>query len=154
MEKEIAKLLNRLKVEYGILWGLCLLLIVLYESDVLPQGIFAGDARAEYMFEVIGILLAVGMIPLSLRLFSLSLTRYVKALPLEQALKSYLRWSEIRLGLLLVPALFNLAIYYWTMNTTGLFCGVMVLFATLFCIPGRSRMLDELDLQNLDKKKE
>ena len=77
MKTRINRLLNRLKVEYAVFWVLCLLLMGLYETDVLPQGVWAGDVRMEYIFQTVGILLAVAFIPLSLRVFSLSLTRYV-----------------------------------------------------------------------------
>ena len=94
--------------------------------DILPQGIFVDDPRADYILQVVGILLTVGLIPVSLRLFSLSLTKYIKQLNLMDALKSYRRWNEVRIALLLVPALINLSIYYWTMNTTGLLCVGMI----------------------------
>lgn len=53
------------------------------------------------------------------------------------------------MAMLLVPALFNFSVYYWTLNTTGLLCGIMVLVASLFCVPGRNRLLAELDLSDL-----
>ena len=96
-----------------------MLLAALYECDILPQGLFAGDAQIEYIMQVTSILLTICLIPLSLRLFNLSLTRYVSLLPLPEALKSYRRWSEIRIALLLVLALIDLSAYYWTMNTTA-----------------------------------
>lgn len=148
MEKEITCLLNCLKIEYALLWIICTLTVLLYELDVLPQGILVGDARTDYILQVSGILLAVGLIPLSLRLFSLSLTKYIKQLALAEALKSYRRWNEVRIGLLLTAGLTNLSIYYWTLNTTGLLCAGMVFVASMFCIPGRERMLNELDLQD------
>ena len=63
MKTRINRLLNRLKVEYAVFWVLCLLLVGLYEADVLPQGVWAGDARMEYIFQTVGILLAVAFIP-------------------------------------------------------------------------------------------
>lgn len=146
MEKEIKRLLHCLQGEFILSWMLVLLLVVLYEADILPQGIMVGDVRMGYMLQSAGVLLAIGLIPVSLRLFSLSLTRYVRNLPLPEALKSYRRWSEVRLGLLLAPALFNLSVYYWTLDLTGLLCSGMLLVASLFCVPGRERLLAELDL--------
>ncbi|CCY90639.1 MULTISPECIES: hypothetical protein [unclassified Phocaeicola] len=152
MEKEIIRLLRCLKIEFALLWVLCIILIGLYECDILPQGVLADDVRTGYMLQVLGILLAVGLIPLSLRLFSLSLTKYVRVLPLLEALKSYRRWNEVRVCLLLVAALVNLSVYYWTMDTTGLLCAGMVLVASLFCVPGRERMMSELDLHNNEER--
>ena len=47
--------------------------VLLYEIDFLPQGALVEDAQADYVMQVTGILLAVGLI-FFLRLFSLSLT--------------------------------------------------------------------------------
>ena len=80
--------------------------------------------------------------------FELSLTRII------YALSSYRRWSEIRLGLLVVPILTNLSFYYLTLNTTGLFCAAMSLIASLFCVPTRKRIWNELDLLKEEKEEE
>lgn len=49
MEKEMTRLLNYLKVEYFLLWILCAATVLLYEMDILPQGIFVDDPRADYI---------------------------------------------------------------------------------------------------------
>ncbi len=48
--------------------------------------------------------------------------------------------------MLVVPVLVNLSFYYLTLNNTGVLCAMMALIASLFCVPTRKRMLDELDL--------
>ena len=148
MEKELKRLLWCLRIEYVLAWLGIALLVLLYETDFLPQGALVEDAQADYVMQVTGILLAVGLIPFSLRLFSLSLTHHVQALSLPQALTSYRRWSEVRLALLFAAGLFNFSAYYCTLNTTGLLCGGMVLVALLFCVPGRDRLHRELNLEN------
>ena len=142
MEKKIRQLLRYLQIEYVAVWVLPLLLVALYETGVMTEGAYAGDVRMDYVLQTVGILLAVGLIPLSLRLFSLSLVKNVKQRSLPEALKSYRRWSEIRTGMLVV----NLSFYYLTLNNTGVLCAMMALIASLFCVPTRKRMLDELDL--------
>lgn len=148
MEKTIAQLLRCLKIEYIVFWVLVILTLALYELDVLPQGILIDDAHTSYMLEVLGVLLTVCLIPFSLRLFNLSLVHLVKQRALESALISYRRWSEIRLALLLAPALVNLSVYYWTLETTGLLCSAMVMLASFFCVPGMKRLRSELNLDN------
>ena len=159
MEEKMNRLLNYLKCEYIIFWVLVIATVLLYESDILPQGGLVDNPRTAYMIEVLGVLLTVGLIPFSLRLFSLSLVRYVKQSALKDAMVSYRRWNEIRLALLLVPALVNLSVYYWTLETTGLLCAAMVMIASLFCVPGMRRMKTELNLESEeptaeDKKEE
>ncbi len=148
MEKKINRLLRRLQLEFVLMWAIVVAEVVLFEADFLPQGTLTANAKADYFMRLSGILLALALIPLSLRLFNLSLTRYVRQLPLPGALVSYRRWSEVRLSLLLAPAVFNLTSYYCTLNTTGLLCTGMVMIASLFCVPGRQRLLSELDLIN------
>ena len=143
MEKKIRQLLRYLQIEYVAVWVLPLLLVALYETGVMTEGAYAGDVRMDYVLQTVGILLAI---PLSLRLFSLSLVKNVKQRSLPEALKSYRRWSEIRTGMLVVPVLVNLSFYYLTLNNTGVLCAMMALIASLFCVPTRKRMLDELDL--------
>ena len=95
MEKRMTRLLRVLEAEFALFWILVVAGCVSYEMDVLPQGSMVGDAQAEYILQTVGILLTVCLIPLSLRMFSLSLTRYVRQLSLPEALVSYRRWCEI-----------------------------------------------------------
>lgn len=146
MKRRINKLLRCLQLEYVLVWVMPLFLVVLYEAGILAEGVYAGDARMDYILQTVGVLLTIVLIPLSLRLFSLSLVKHVKRLSLPDALISYRRWNEIRAGILLVPVLVNLSFYYLTLNNTGVLCAMMALLASLFCVPTRKRMLDELDL--------
>lgn len=146
MESKIKSVLNILRVEYIAIWVISTATIMAYETDLMAQGVMIGNAKAEYIAQLVGILLAICLVPMSLRMFSLSVTKYVKSMPLEPALKSYRRWSEIRLTLLLVVMVFNISLYYWTLNNTGLLCAGMAAIATLFCVPGRKRLMSELDM--------
>lgn len=149
MAEVIKQLLKRLKIEFVAVWCLVLLLVVCYEVGLFTEGIFVGDVRMDYILTTIGILLTIVMIPLSLRIFNLNLVKRISKLSTFEALKSYRRWSEVRLSLLLVAALLNMSIYYLTLNTTGLFCSLMALLATFFCIPTKERLLKELDLNDI-----
>lgn len=147
MKEAIKKNVYILKMEYALMWVVCVALMLMYEYDILPQGIWAGDAQMEYLFQCSAILLTILLIPLSLRLFSFSLVRRISLLPTDEALASYRRWSEIRIAMLMAPTLFNLSVYYWTMNTTGLLCAAMTLAASCFCVPGHKRLVNELNLE-------
>ena len=100
----------------------------------------------EYMLQSVGILMTIGLIPFALRIFNMNLVKRIKEFPLERALASYKLWNDVRLCLLSVPAILNFSFYYLTLNTTGLFCGVMAMLASLFCVPSESRIKNELDL--------
>ena len=135
-----------------LVWILPICYALLHEIGVMQKGALAGDVQMEYIFQSIGILMTIGIIPFALRIFNLNLVKRIKELPLQQALKSYRIWADIRLALLLVPTIINLQFYYLTLNTTGLFCAAMALIASLFCIPSENRVKNELDLpENFEK---
>ena len=151
MKEQIKRILIIQKSAFLGVWTAPLLIVVLYETGLYQKGIQAGNAQMEYILQSVSILLTIGLIPFALRMFNLNLVKRIKELPLEQALKSYQIWSNVRLSLLFVPAILAMSFYYLTMNTTNLFCACMALIATLFCVPSESRIINELDLpENLN----
>ena len=148
MNEKIKRILNLQKSAFIVVWAAPILLAALYEcgAETFQKGIYEGNAQMEYIFQSVSILLTIGLIPFALRMFNLNLVKRIKELPMEQALKSYQKWSDVRLGLLFVPAILGVSFYYLTMNTTNLFCACMALIATLFCIPSENRIKNELDL--------
>ena len=146
MKEQIKRILNIQKFAFLAVCDAPILLAVLYETGTFQKGAYEGNAQMEYIFQSVSILLTIGLIPFALRMFNLNLVKRIKELPLQQALKSYQKWSDVRLGLLFVPAILGVSFYYITMNTTNLFCACMALIATLFCIPSESRIKNELDL--------
>ena len=146
MKEQIKRILTIQKSLFLGVWTAPLLIVILYETGMYQEGIIAGNAQMEYIFQSASILLTIGLIPFALRMFNLNLVKRIKELPLEQALKSYQIWSTVRLSLLFVPVILGLSFYYLTMNTTNLFCSCMALIATLFCMPSESRIKNELDL--------
>ena len=146
MKEQIKKLVNQQKAFFIGIWALPIFYAFLFEMNVFPKELYEGNIQTEYMLQSTGILLTIGFIPLALRMFNLNLMKRIKELPLQQALKSYRTWGDVRLSLLFVPIILNVQFYYLTMNTTSLFCACMTMIATLFCIPSESRIKNELDL--------
>ena len=146
MKEQIKRILKLQIGGFIGIWAFPAFYAFLFEIGVLEEGTYAGDAQMEYIFQSVSILLTIGLIPFALRMFNLNLVKRIKELPLQQALKSYRMWSDVRLGLLFVPAILGVSFYYITMNTTNLFCACMALIATLFCIPSENRIKNELDL--------
>ena len=144
MEKKIRQLLRYLQIEYVAVWVLPLLLVALYETGVMTEGAYAGDVRMDYVLQTVGIYWrwADSFIAPAVQPF---LGEECEAAFIAGSLESYRRWSEIRTGMLVVPVLVNLSFYYLTLNNTGVLCAMMALIASLFCVPTRKRMLDELD---------
>ena len=151
MKEQIKRILKLQVIGFIGIWLFPAIYAILFETGVLEVGIYAGDAQMEYIFQSVCILLTICLIPLALRLFNLNLVKRIKELPLQEALKSYRIWSDVRMSLLFAPVMLGLTFYYLTLNTTGLFCACMALIASLFCVPSTNRIINELDLpENLN----
>lgn len=135
MEEQIKHIAKSQRIVYVIFWAVAILLVVGGETELLPVGLFADDARTSYYLETIGILLTAINIPFSMKLFSLVLTRKIDNLTFPVALSRYAVWSHIRLGLLAIVVVYNLLCYYMTLNSTGALCALCALTASFFVCP-------------------
>ncbi|ERI85484.1 hypothetical protein HMPREF1981_01658 [Bacteroides pyogenes F0041] len=146
MKKQIKRAVRSLNISYIFFWVLPAFLMGAGELELMPVGGLADDAEAVYYLETIGILLTAVCVPLSLKLFSMVLKNKINELTVTLALKRYVLWSIVRLGILEVVVLFNLLCYYLTLSNTGNLCMLIGLTASLFCLPGEKRLRNELHI--------
>lgn len=145
---EIKNIVRRLWTEYVAVWALSLGLLVLYEAGVLEEGALAHDGRICYVLQTASVILTLCLIPVALKMFSQALDKRVRLLPRPEALYSYLRWSEVRLAMLTIVVLVGLSVYYSTLSSIGGLCALVGLLATLFCLPGETKLRNELNLED------
>ena len=105
-----------------------LLAAIVYECDVLPTGVFAGNAQEEVLAVIFMELLTIVMIPLALRLFK---AKDVERKVEEGDTSALRKWGALRILMITVPLLLNTMGYYLYMNTTF---GYMALIL-LICLP-------------------
>lgn len=146
MEKQIKENLKRLRVQYVLFWLLPILLVAGYETDLLTVGRFADDGGMQYILETVGILITIALIPASLKLFSIALKKQIDQVTFPVALERYQLWNAIRLGILETAVIFNLVVYYLTLGNIGGLCALIALTASLFCMPGKKRLREELNI--------
>lgn len=144
--EEIHRTLVKQWTEYIILWAGAALLILLFELGCIDEGALAGEPRVTFALQTVEILLTLALVPLALKLYSKKLAG-LKALPLLQALKAYHRLGSLRLFILGIVMWGNLLVYYLTMNNIGSLCALIGGAAALFCVPGRRRLLTELEIE-------
>lgn len=144
--KEINKVLVCQQAEFALLWGVALGMFLVYECGWLDEGCLTGSPRVAYWAETLGILLTLALVPLTLKGFNRILVRRIRPLSLLEAVAAYHRWSLVRLGVLALLAWGNLWLYYATMNTIGGLCALIALAASLFCLPGRQRLMNDLEV--------
>ncbi len=146
MEDEIKKTVAHIKVTFACFWAFPILFVAFGEVENDWVGMYAGNVSVTYMAETITILLAALCVPLSLKFFSWGMTRKIDAAAFPKALKLYARWSDVRLLMLAVPVVAGLFTYYAMLSTAGVFCAVIALTASLFCLPGEGRLRREMHI--------
>jgi hypothetical protein len=151
METEIKHTVTKLKAGFAIVWGMAVLIFVLGETNVIPNGLYADNDRTTYIFETISILLTATMLPISLKFFSIVLLKKVNEQSLPIALKSYYKFSNVRMLMLSLIILMGFICYYLTLSKTGGLCALIGLTGTLFCVPGEERTRRELHIYKEEK---
>lgn len=145
---EIKSIVRRLWAEYVAVWLLAAGLFLMNGTGIVEEGALAHDGRLCYVLQTATVLLTLCLIPVSLKMFGMALEKRVRPLPLPESLRSYLRWSEIRLAMLAVVVMIGLTVYYSTLSSIGGLCALVGLLATLFCLPGEERLRSELNLND------
>lgn len=137
MEEQIKRAVRNLNISYVFFWVLPAFLLGAGEFDLLPVGALVDNVQATYYFETIGILLTALCVPLALKLFSLVLKKKIDYMTIPLALKRYVQWSMVRLGLLEAAIILNVLCYYLTLSNTGNLCMLIGLTASLSVCPAR-----------------
>lgn len=134
--------MKRLKIEYFLIWVVTFVLYLLYRIDVLPQGVWATDANAQYVSGSVCVLMTLGLIYFSLKLFNLNgIHHKIK----EGGMPSYVKWCEIRMGVLAFAIFVNLTVFFATLQSLGGLCLLICLFALVFIRPSKNEF-DNLTL--------
>jgi hypothetical protein len=120
--------------------ALALVIIVLFETDVLPVGVKADDKQSDFVMVALMEIISLGAAFLGLRLF--------KFKPIHDDLvnrpeTAMWKWGMSRLLILEVPMVINTLLYYIYMNTTFGYMGIMLLLCLPFVFPTLNRCLAE-----------
>ena len=121
---------------------LALLLVLLFETDVLEAGTAAGgNANAEFVTTTMMELMTIAAIPLSLKMFKMKRIHRELVVVKVPALR---KWGVLRLVLLHVPLVANTLFYYVYMNTTFGYMAIILLICLPFVYPSLGRCEDEV----------
>ena len=112
---------KRLTLVYAGIAALVLLLIVLFETEVLESGVMAEDKQSEFLLTFVMELVSLG----------------------AAFLAAMMKWGLIRLLIIEVPMLADTLLYYIYMNTTFGYLGIMLLLCMPFVYPSMNRCIAE-----------
>ena len=129
----------------GIFWGLLgisLLLVALFENELLPTGMLSSHLSAEFLCRCTMEVVALVCIWLSLRLFTFRRIRQDLVTRKEVALQ---KWGTVRLLMLLLPMLLNTILYYVFMQTTYGYLAIIALLCLPFVYPTMGRCMGDVE---------
>ena len=119
---------------------LALVIVVLFELDILPTGIMADDKQTDFLLTATMEIVSLGAAFLGLRLFKFEVVS--KSL-VERKEKAMWKWGMTRLLILEAPMVINTISYYIFMNTTFGYLAIILLLCLPFVYPSLNRCLAE-----------
>ena len=127
------------KVRYIALMFLIItaVLIILFETGILPSGICSGNTQVEFLAQTIMIILTLGVIPVALRM-SVNMNHHSTQDDTDESNKkreNINRKHLIRVLLISIPMLLTTICYYIYIKVSFAYLGVILLIAFLFVIP-------------------
>ena len=133
---------NLLSCVYAAGIVIIVVLIVLYEYDILASGMLAGAHQSEFLWTTLMELSTLGCAFLALRLFKFD--RIHRALNDQKAV-ALKKWGLLRLMLLFVPLLADTLLYYNYMNPTFGYLGIILALCLPFVYPSEGRCMAETE---------
>ena len=131
---------RKLTVIYMSLAAVALVVIVLYETDILAAGVMEERKQSEFILTALMELISLGAAFLGLRLFKFKAVHHDLVSREESAMW---KWGVIRLLILEVPMVVDTLLYYLYMNTTFGYLAIMLLLCLPFVFPSLNRCLAE-----------
>lgn len=137
------KVKNTLTVLLWTVLALALIVVVLFETDVLMFGYYAGSGeQAEFLLTTMMELLTLALIPLALKLFKF---RRVHADLVSRKAEALRKWGLLRLLMLLIPLLINTLLYYAYANVAFGYMAIILVIVLPFVYPSMERCQSETE---------
>ena len=134
---------NTLTVLLWTVLALALTVVVLFETDVLMFGYYAGSGeQAEFLLTTMMELLTLAVIPLALKLFKF---HRVHADLVSRKAEALRKWGLLRLLMLLVPLLVNTLLYYAYANVAFGYMAIILVIVLPFVYPSMERCQSETE---------
>ena len=120
--------------------ALALVVVVLFELDVLPVGVMADDKQSDFIFTALMEIVSLGAAFLGLRLFKF---KAIHDDLVKRQEKAMWKWGMARLIILEAPMMIDTLLYYIYMNTTYGYLAIIMLLTLPFVFPSENRCIAE-----------
>lgn len=122
-----------------------LLIVVLYESNILSAGIDSIQSVTEIYWVGAMEVITICFIPVSLRLLKFDFAK--KSLAANPT-KGLVRWGTMRLYMLALPMLVNTILYYQFMNVAFGYLAIIGLLCMAFVYPSAARCEQDMNIKS------
>lgn len=134
---------NTLTLVFWTALTLAVLLVIVYETDMLEPGVMAGtSANGEFVLTTLMELLTLASVPLALKLFRFKKVHNDLMTRKADALRT---WGLLRLGLLGGLLVVNTLLYYIYMNTAFGYMALILVVCLPFVYPSTDRCIAETE---------
>lgn len=123
-----------------------LIIIILGETDIIPNGMLNTYQQAEFIITCTMEILTIILIPLALKLFTFKAIS--KQLHSNLSLTHLKRWGLLRIGMLTMPMLINIVCYYLFVSAAFGYLAIILFLSLFFVYPSLSRCYNETDNSN------
>ena len=134
------KVIKQLMAFYIAQIALALVVVVLFELDVLPVGVMADDKQSDFIFTALMEIVSLGAAFLGLRLFKF---KAIHDDLVNRQEKAMWKWGMARLIILEAPMVIDTLLYYIYMNTTYGYLAIIMLLTLPFVFPSENRCIAE-----------
>ena len=134
------KTASRLKWIFYVALAAALLVVVLFETNVLTEGVWTVDKQKEYFAAVSVELFTLIAVPLALRMFRFS---SIRRRLYEGKASALSFWGTLRILILALPMVLSLVFYYLFMNASFAYIAIILLISMLFVYPSLERCVSE-----------
>ena len=131
-----------LMTNFLVMLAIILLMVVLYETELLVPSSLADDVPLVYVVMVVMELFSIVSIPMALKLFSF---KAIRRRLVEDKGTALLRWGMARMNMLCLPMLVNTFMYYQTMSPAFGYMAIILLLCLFFVYPSIGRCYEETE---------
>lgn len=138
------KISKRLMMLFAASLVLEVIIVLLYESQIILEGGYAGNNTAEFIVATVMELLTIIVVPVSLKMIKYGT---VQSIIRQQREKGLYKVARFRMFLIILPMLVNTLCYYLFMNVAFLYLAIVLVITLVFIVPTEKRCEDELEVE-------
>lgn len=142
MEKNTNEIAKQLRIILVLIYVIAGIIAAVFETGLVSKGLVS-DTSTVYILEVIGVVMSLGLIPISLRGFKKTVSRIAEK-GSDRKVRFYMTITLLRLFAFFVVIEYGVLLLYLVNDTIGLYCAVIGVVCSLFCFPSVGQVESEL----------